>query len=252
MSTMPTPPTQRVLDRFFLHGTVDAVEDITPRMRRIRIIGESLRGLTWVPGQHIRLRVGNLSGPQTWIRGFRDALRTYSIWDYDDYGRLDVCILDHAEPGPGARWSRKAHIGQRVALTPPEGRLRIQDAAPYHLFVGDETASVAFGAMLRALPASAHVYTVLEAGTPADRLPLARPRNITWIYRDNAPTTDSGVLLLHALRSLQLPTVPGMAYIAWEARSCQVARRHFNHERNWPRKAVTVKAFWAPGRRGLD
>lgn len=47
-----------VLDRFFLHGTVDAITDVTPRVRRIRIAGESLRDRTWAPGQHIRLRVG--------------------------------------------------------------------------------------------------------------------------------------------------------------------------------------------------
>lgn len=251
MSTMPTTPARRVLELFFLHGTIDAVEDITPRMRRIRITGESLRGLTWTPGQHIRLRVGNFGAPQTWMRGLRDALRTYSVWDYDDHGRLDVCVLDHPEPGPGARWSQQVHIGQSVAFTRPEGRLVLQDSARYHLFVGDETASVAFGAMLRALPASARVHAVLEAGTPADRLPLARSSDITWVYRDNAPTTDSGVLL-RALRSLRLPTEPGVAYLAGEASTCQAVRRHLIHERSWPRKAAVVKAFWAPGRRGLD
>ncbi len=43
-----------------------------------------------------------------------------------------------------------------------------------------------------------------------------------------------------------------MAYIAGEARACQAVRRHLIQERNWPRKAVTVKAFRAPGKRGLD
>jgi NADPH-dependent ferric siderophore reductase len=250
MSTMPTTPVQRVLDRLFLHGTVDAIEDVTPRMRRIRITGESLRDLTWTPGQHIRLRVGFRDSPQTWIRGFRDALRTYSVWDYDHRGCLDLCVLDHPEPGPGVRWSRSAHIGQRVAFTRPEGRLVLQDRARYHLFVGDETASVAFGAMLRALPAAARVHAALAVDAPADRLPLARPNDITWTYRDNASTTDSA--LLDTLRSFELPTEPGMAYIAGEARTCQSARRHLTHERNWPRKAITVKPFWTPGKRGLD
>jgi len=28
--------------------------------------------------------------------------------------------------------------------------------------------------------------------------------------------------------------------------------RHLVAERGWPRRAVVVKPFWAPGRRGLD
>lgn len=69
-------------------------------------------------------------------------------------------------------------------------------------FAGDATASVAFGAMLRALPADAPVHCVVEA---ADRLPL--PREVTW--------TDN---LLDTLRALDRPDEPGVAYLAGEAR----------------------------------
>lgn len=204
---------------FLLAGTVLGVEDITSRIRRIRIGGDDLRDLRWTPGQHVRVRVGTLT------------LRTYSIWDYD--GDLDLCVLDHPDAGPGARWARQVETGQRVSFTRPEGRLVVKDDAPYHLFVGDATASVAFGAMLRKLTATAHV--VLEGD---DRLTL--PREVTW--------TDN---LLDTLRDLDLDE-PGAAYIAGEARACQAVRRHLTHERGWPRRATVVKPFWTPGKRGMD
>jgi NADPH-dependent ferric siderophore reductase len=216
-------------NRFFLRGTVDAVEDLTRRMRRIRITGEALRGMDWVPGQHVRVRVGTVT------------LRTYSIWDYDDHGRVDLCVLDHPAGGPGTRWARQVRAGQPVTFTRPEGRLVLRDGAPYHLFVGDETASVAFGAMLRVLPAPAPAHVVLEA--PEDRLPLTRSDEITW--------TGAGALV-DTLRALDLPAEPGVAYLAGEARACQAARRHLVHDRGWPRKATVVKPFWAPGKRGMD
>jgi NADPH-dependent ferric siderophore reductase len=244
MTTTPVPSVRRILDRFLCRGTVEAVDSIAPRMRRIRITGESLRDLDWTPGQHIRLQVGDL------LRGFRDALRTYSIWDCDGHGRLDLCILDHPEAGPGARWSRHVRVGQQVAFTHPEGRLVIRDNAPYHLFVGDETASVAFGAMLRALPASARVYAALEVDAPEDRLPLPRAGELTWVHREGALTGPD--TLASALPALDLPTEPGMAYIAGEARTCQAVRRHLLNDRGWPRKSTIVKPFWAPGKRGLD
>jgi NADPH-dependent ferric siderophore reductase len=237
-----------VLDRLFLSGTVLEVELVSRRVRRVRIVGEALRDLDWVPGQHVRLRVGDLLSPQVWLRGFRDALRTYSVWDYAARGDLDLCVLDHEEAGPGALWARRARGGLPVALTRPEGRFVVRDGSPYHLFVGDETASVAFGAMLRGLPETIPVAGVIVAA-PGDRLPLPRSGELTWTCRDVG--TDAEVLV-RALRQLDLPSRPGTAYVAGEARACQAVRAHLVRERGWPRATVRVKAFWAPGRRGLD
>ncbi|GAA4469393.1 siderophore-interacting protein [Phytohabitans houttuyneae] len=251
MSTAPAARVPRVLDRFLLTGTVEAVEQLTRGARRIRVTGPSLRDLQWAAGQHIRVLVGDLRAPSNWMRGLRDTLRTYTVWDYDAAGHLELCIVDHPEPGPGARWSASVHIGQRVSFTRPEGRLVVQRDAPYHLFVGEETATVAFGAMLRALPPAARVHAVLELDTPQDRLPLPRAGELTWVHRDGA-APDEGGLLLEALRSLRLPDEPGVAYIAGEARACQAVRRHLTQERGWPRRATIVKPFWTPGKRGLD
>ncbi|WP_319018289.1 siderophore-interacting protein [Microbispora sitophila] len=225
----------------FRRGTVTQIEPIAERMRRIRISGPQLRELGWVPGTHIRLRVGDPRQPRSWLRGF---LRTYSIWDYSPHGRLDVCVLDHPAAGPGALWSRRVRIGDTAAFLGPEGRLLLRGDAPYHLFAGDETAAVAFGAMLRALPASAAVHGVILASGPGDRLPLAQNDRLTWIYRPDE--------LLAAVRSLDLPGQPGVAYLAGEARTCQAVRAHLVGERGWSRRDVVVKPFWAPGRRGMD
>jgi NADPH-dependent ferric siderophore reductase len=46
--------------------------------------------------------------------------------------------------------------------------------------------------------------------------------------------------------------VPGIAYLAGEARTIQLLRRHLVSDRGWPRQAIRMKPFWAPGKRGLD
>ncbi|GAA4728660.1 siderophore-interacting protein [Phytohabitans rumicis] len=222
---------RNLMDHFLVRATVAEVAAVTPRMRRVRVVGDALRGLDWTPGQHVRVRVEDL------------RLRSYSVWDYTDGEHLDLCVLDHPAGGPGARWARRIGAGDPVAFTRPQGRLTLRDDAPYHLFVGDETASVAFGPMLCALPADARAYGVIETERPDDRLPLARVDGFEWIGRDG---------LVAALRALDLPAEPGVAYVAGEARACQAVRRHLRTERGWPREAVTVKAFWAPGKRGLD
>ena len=225
---------KNLLDRFLLRATVTDVETVTPRMRRIRLVGESLRGLDWLPGQHIRVRVDAFS------------LRTYSVWDHIDGEHLDLCVLDHPGHGPGVRWSRRVGAGDTVTFTRPQGRLVLREPAPYHLFVGDETACAAFGAMLRAVPLDTRVHGIIDTDAPHERPPVPRPGELRWIHRRGPDH------IVAALRGLSLPARPGVAYVAGEARDCQAARRHLTAERGWPRTAVIVKPFWAPGKRGLD
>jgi len=238
-----------LLDLLFLRGQVVELEQVTPRMRAVRLSGPGLRELSWLPGQHVRVHVTDARHPRAWVSLMRDVLRTYSIWSYD--GRtLELRILDHGD-GPGARWLRGLAVGDEVMLGKPEGRLVLAEAAPYHLFAGEETAAVAFGAMLRALPAGTPAYGVIEVAGEPDRLALPRGTDLTWSYRGGRTAADSATLVA-AVRELPLPAEPGVAYVAGEARTCQAVRAHLVRERGWPRRSVVVKPFWAPGRRGMD
>ena len=181
---MPTlidafPLVKSLRDAVFLSATISETEQLTRRMRRIRFSGKRLQGLTWTPGQHVRLQVAGLG--ESFLRLHpHDALRTYSIYDVDpELGTLDIVMLDHggdpASVTPARRWSRAAAVGDDVQFTRPQGNLVIRPGAPYHLFAGEETASVAFGAMLRSLPSTAEAYGVIEAADHRDHLELARP-----------------------------------------------------------------------------
>ncbi|GAA4979796.1 NADPH-dependent ferric siderophore reductase [Nonomuraea thailandensis] len=234
---------RRLLDRMFLTGEVVEAEQVTARMRRVRIGGESLSGLRWTPGQHVRLLVGE-GGP------LGGVLRTYSIWRYDpDWEALDVIGFDHGGDSPGASWIRDVRAGQEISFTRPEGSFVVREEAPYHLFAGEETASVAFGAMLRALPEGAGVYGAVEAGSPDDHLDL--PGGLVRVCRGGASAAGSDVLV-NAVRELELPDGPGVAYLAGEARTIQAVRAHLVGERGWQRRDVRTKPFWTPGRRGMD
>jgi NADPH-dependent ferric siderophore reductase len=74
---------------------------------------------------------------------------------------------------------------------------------------------------------------------------MREPRN----WRQPAASSQT---LLQSLTQLQLPSEPGTAYLAGEARTIQMLRRHLITERRWPRQAIRTKPFWTPGRRGLD
>jgi len=223
-----------LLDRFFVRGVVSDVAQITPRMLHIRLAVPA--GLSWIAGQQIRVRL-------------RGGLRTYSIWSGAD-GVLELCVLDHGD-GPGSRWAREVRAGDGVQFRKPEGRFVVAPSAAYHVFAGEETASVAFGAMLGALPAGEAVYGVIEVADETDRLPLPRSAELTWRYRGSAPAAASPGLA-EAVRALDLPESPGVAYLAGEARTCQAIRLYLIRERGWPRRSVVVKPFWTPGKRGME
>jgi len=223
-----------LLDRFLVRGTVERAETVTGRIRRIRIA--SPEKLTWTPGQQIHVHIDGVFGPR----------RTYSVWDLDESG-VELRILDHGD-GPGARWARDAEPGREVLFGRPEGGFVTRQAA-YHVFAGEETASCAFGPMLRALPEGATAYGVVEVDSEDDRLPLSGA--VTWKYRAGAAAAASDGLVA-GVRELDLPAEPGVAYVAGEARTVQAVRRHLVEERGWPRRSVLTKPFWAPGKKGMD
>ncbi|MEU3980350.1 siderophore-interacting protein [Streptomyces sp. NPDC026672] len=222
-----------VLDLLTVRGTVTAAEPFAGRMRLLRIEGPGLAGLAVRPGQQVRVHVGS---------GL--TRRTYSVWRHDPAGAVELCVLDHPGAGPGARWGHGAAVGDEVRLGRPEGTFVLRPEASHHVFVGDETASVAFGAMLAALPADARISGCVETGTAADRLPLAHADRLDWLIRGE----DS---LPEVVRRLA-PGPGGAAYVAGEARTVQEVRRVLVKEAGWDRRSVLTKPFWAPGRRGME
>ena len=118
-ATSPARPRRiggRVLNAFSVTGTVTAIDPVAAHMRRVRIEGDEVARLAWVPGQQVRVHVSDVLDPHSWRRP-RDILRTYSVWRYD--GALELCVLDHDTGGPGARWARELRTGQPVTFGRP-------------------------------------------------------------------------------------------------------------------------------------
>ncbi|HEU5473551.1 MAG TPA: siderophore-interacting protein [Actinophytocola sp.] len=240
-------------DTRMLEVRIAEVRAVTPRMREIRFRGPALKTLPSKPGAHLPIGVPD-SGGQT-------VLRTYSVWTHQPAAAaLTIRVLLHDPGGPGSVWASTAEIGDRLWIGVPRNKIVLDPAAPYHVFVGEETGAVPLLTMLAAVPDVAEAYGVLETTGPDEEFAApgagpagARPagsRTLPWVHRGGAPAVASRVLL-RAVRELDLPARHGVAYVAGESATCRHVVRHLVSERNWPRFAVKTQAHWTPGRSGL-
>ncbi|MFI0419111.1 siderophore-interacting protein [Spongiactinospora sp. 9N601] len=235
--------------KYHAEGVVTEVGEVTGTMRYIRFVANEPIGSPYTPGQHVRVQINDPFSLYGLLRPV-ETLRTYTIWDYAPAQRaIDLRIHLYPGDGIGVRWAREARVGDPLTFWGPQGDF-VTRAAPYHLFAGEETASVAFGPMIRALGPGEPVYGVLESETADDEPPCPGSEGLRRVYRRGASAVSSRVLL-DALTALDLPDEPGAAYLAGEARTCQLARDHLVRDRGWPRTSIKVKPFWTPGKRGL-
>ncbi|MGN9844367.1 siderophore-interacting protein [Nonomuraea sp. H19] len=242
-------PLASVFGKYAMEATTTHVEQVTPTMRRIRLETDQPIAFPYTPGQHIRIQLNDPLSVSGILRP-SETLRTYTIWDLDPGRRaIELRIHLYEGDGIGLRWAHRARPGEAVTFWWPQGDFFTREAA-YHVFIGEETASAAFGPMIRALGASAEVYGILESETSEHDLAMPGTHPLRRVHRHGAPAASSRVLL-GAVAELDLPGNAGAAYVAGEARTCQMVRDFLVRERNWPRTSIKVKPFWTPGKRGL-
>lgn len=212
-------------------------------LKRIRLEGEGLIGLEWHPGQQVRVPVRGDGEDLT--------LRTYSIWDYHPAsGEMDLVVMLHGN-GPGSAWAQGLQVGDEVVVFGPQGSFVLNPRARWHLFVGDETGSVAMQAMLRAVPRGQPVMAIFEGDRPEDALPPLGEHDPTeWVFR-RGREAGAGSPMGDRLAELEFPEGPGCAYLAGEMSAALGMRDFLLAKRGWKRMNIRCKTFWAKGKQGL-
>jgi NADPH-dependent ferric siderophore reductase len=216
--------------------------DLNPRMRRVQLTGE-LDEFTPKPGQEIVLQIPQAGGDP--------ARRHYTIRRYDAARKLiDVDFVLPGHRTPGVNWSLEAKPGDTIDIRGPRGRIGLDPAADWHLFLGDETCIPAIFALLEALPKGARGFAFLEIGTPEDKQDLASEAQVTlrWLLRDGAAPGPND-LLLKALADFALPSGKGHAIVVGETSNVR-NQRHALLERGFDRSQIYAEGYWRPGRVG--
>jgi NADPH-dependent ferric siderophore reductase len=218
---------------------VAAVQDLTPRMRRVQLTGPDLDRFDYLAGQDMAL---------TFRRGDSPPVRRrYTIRHYDrDRGRLDLDFVLHGD-GPGMRWAQAARPGDGIEVVGPRGKITLVRDAAWHLFAGDATAVPGALAMMEALPADVPALAFLKVDGPEERQSTVGDRRdlITWAYEPEARVEAPG--LTAALAAATLPSGRGHAYLAGEV-ALVTALKATLVSRGWATDDISAKAYWNRGR----
>jgi NADPH-dependent ferric siderophore reductase len=218
---------------------VVAVQDLTPRMRRVQLTSPDLGRFDCLPGQDMAV---------TFRRGDSPPVRRrYSIRHYDpDQRRVDLDFVLHGD-GPGMRWAQAARPGDSIEVVGPRGKITLVRNAAWHLFAGDATAVPGALAMMEALPLDLPAAAFLQVDGPEERQSVDRGpgQQITWRYE--VPAANGVAGLTAALAAATLPADRGHAYLAGEV-ALVIALKSTLLARGWSPEDISAKAYWNRGR----
>ena len=191
---------------------VVAVDTPHPRYRKLSIEGPGLRDGAFQPGDKVQVLLPSKD------------VRTYTPVSWKS-GRAIILAYLHGT-GPGARWAAEAKAGDTIRFLGPQRSLRLDGV---EVLAGDET-SIGVAAGLATGRTVLRVADVEAARAAAASIGV------------NAQIFASDQAALDALGSPRVAAVTGGS--AWiQAARAALRERGAN---------IRVKAYWAPGRVGID
>lgn len=241
-----------------MHGRVMSTERLTPGMVRIVLGDGDLEQLVMPEASDAYVNVAfrpegasydAVFDPQTVRETHPDdpspARRRYTarLWE-PATRRLTIDFVVHGDEGVAGPWAATASPGDVLVFTGPSGGYRPDQAAAWHLFVGDESALPAVAASLEVLPADATAVVRLVCDGPEHETPLAGPAgvDVAWFHRAGTPA--DGDLLVDAVRDLEFPAGRPFGFVHGEADEIRAVRHHLLHDRDLTRQDLSCSPYW--------
>jgi NADPH-dependent ferric siderophore reductase len=215
-----------------LAATVVAHSRVAAHTYHVRLRGESLRHLPYLPGYTVDVQLGGPSAPP----------RKYSVWNYEpETGLLDLAVCTFSG-GAGAHWVQGLRVGAAVLLRPPRGKLTLLDGYNTYYLLGDVTALAHLYELHRNLRLSQEAVGFVYAHAAAD------------VFADLDGSFPLPYQVVHPLRPAKvvaqvrelLPPAPGhdVAYITGEPATCVALTHLLREEWGLPSQQVRTKPFW--------
>lgn len=241
----PKPPKtsgrlSQALTRLLMRrASVVAVEPLADRFRLITLKGPALGGVSWLPGQKIQIAMGSAF-----------VARTYTPMEWDASEGLTRFLGYAHGDGPGSAWLRAVEPGAECDIFGPRGSLEIGSLTGPLAVFGDET-SMGLAHAIAAVQDRARPFTcafevgeIESAELVAARLGLPDAALFARTDKDGH---------LDAMADRLAPLVATGASFVLTGRAGAIQRLRQGLKRHGVSSArIATKAYWAPGKVGLD
>jgi NADPH-dependent ferric siderophore reductase len=219
-------------------ATIVANEQLTDRFHLITLEGPALADVAWLPGQKVQIAMGSAF-----------VARTYTPVEWNpSAGR--TCILGYAHgDGPGSAWVRTVAPGDGCDIFGPRASLDIARSPGPLIIVGDETSmGLAYAAIHQDPTRTVSVCLEVEDVETAHRVAgHLRLHDVVLVTKrgDNAHVRAMEETLSQA-------AAKGASFVLTGKAGTIQALRHSLLQQSIPATRLIAKAYWAPGKRGLD
>lgn len=228
---------QALLRLLMRRASIVATDRLADRFKLITLEGSALQGVAWTPGQKIQIAMGSAF-----------VARTYTPIEWDaSIGR--TCILGFAHgDGPGSNWVRGVEPGDECDVFGPRASLDLRRVAGAIAMFGDET-SIALAYALVHQDPTRSVSCFFEVDN-------------VEIYQDVLTRLGIGQATLFPKQSDEThgamdASIPALAaagtHFVLTGKAATVQRlRQCLKLHGVPSARILAKAYWAPGKTGLD
>ena len=214
--------------RSALTVTVTELESLSPRIRRIRLAGPSIQGLSWLPGDKIKVQAG-------------PKLKSYTPARVNlEEGWMDIVFFLHGN-GEASEWAKNATVGLKTEFVGPAKSMpKLEEEPTWALFLGDETTIGLATALLESLPASVPVDGVieLEESDAGALQAFGLPLGVACRH------SQHGKALLNWLADTELPVGHGVIWLSGEAMTVSELKALLL-ERGVERSQLKIKPYWS-------
>lgn len=229
--------------------TIQTIEQVTPRVRRVVFRGETLSGFTAPrPGAHIKLLFGADSNGSRDPKNMRSQMRTYTPRSFNpETNELTVEFVLHGD-GLASTWAAQAQVGETLTMAGPGGGMDIPNTLKTIVMLVDESAIPAAGTVLEALPAGCTPIVVCEVENVHEKRSLSASIDVepTWLFRQEH-AANPGVLLENHLPNV-LASVKDLDspfwWIACEANAMRRMRSQLLNQHGVSKKRLVSRGYW--------
>ena len=221
-------------------ATVTEVSDPSAHFRFLTLRSDVFKTKTPAPGDKIRVVVDQAE------------LRTYTPFDWDPVAGTARLLAYRRGEGAASRWLSGLRTGDTCQLLGPQRSTALDKVERPTVFIGDETSFALACALKNTLGRSTDIHFLFEVSSAEESQPVLWDISLGEYSVVERAADDAHLATLdRRLMDLLVGSAPRQFVFSGKSSTIQHLSRSLKRQGR-PPSQLMVKAFWAPGKQGLD